>query len=244
MAKITFLTLNNLKSTSKEVVENAFNIVYKEYSYLVFYVVLQIVNTLTSPEQLTNLLNASLVMLMELANGLVDAIPQLVDAINQIVMNIGLFLTDPKNIEMILGAALKIIVALGKGVLKAIPVFLQNMLTFYEKIFENFKNYDWGSLGKNLVDGFTAEGFGVGFEDEFAHVRDDMEKAMTFDDMAVDIGSSVRHVGGVSRNAYASGYGGTQDVNVTVTIDENVNAMGLARELLPYLKIAAQEAYA
>ena len=252
-------------------------------------VVLQIVNTLTSPEQLTNLLNASLVMLMELANGLVDAIPQLVDAINQIVMNIGLFLTDPKNIEMILGAALKIIVALGKGVLKAIPVFLQNMLTFYEKIFENFKNYDWGSLGKNLVDGFkkgiqnawtnlkewfkglfgdligiakkilgiaspskvfkkiggfTAEGFGVGFEDEFAHVRDDMEKAMTFDDMAVDIGSSVRHVGGVSRNAYASGYGGTQDVNVTVTIDENVNAMGLARELLPYLKIAAQEAYA
>ena len=116
-------------------------------------VILQIVDTLTNPANLTNLLNASLVMLMELANGLVDAIPQLVDAINQIVMNIGWFLTDPKNIGMILEAALKIVVALGKGVLNAIPVFLENFATFYSKIFENFKNVDWGELGKNIVDG-------------------------------------------------------------------------------------------
>ena len=54
MAKITFLTLNNLKSTSKEVVENAFNIVYKEYSYLVFYVVLQIVKDNDLALELTN----------------------------------------------------------------------------------------------------------------------------------------------------------------------------------------------
>ena len=54
MAKITFLTLNNLKSTSKEVVENAFNIVYKEYSYLVFYVILQIVKDNDLALELTN----------------------------------------------------------------------------------------------------------------------------------------------------------------------------------------------
>ena len=54
MAKISFLTLNNLKSTSKEVVENAFNIVYKEYSYLVFYVVLQIVKDNDLALELTN----------------------------------------------------------------------------------------------------------------------------------------------------------------------------------------------
>lgn len=116
-------------------------------------VIMQIVHILTDPANLTNLLNASLVMIMELANGLVDAIPQLVDAINQIVMNIGWFLTDPKNIGMILEAALKIVVALGKGVLNAIPVFLENFATFYSKIFENFKNVDWGELGKNIVDG-------------------------------------------------------------------------------------------
>lgn len=54
MAKISFLTLNNLKSTSKEVVENAFNIVYKEYSYLVFYVILQIVKDNDLALELTN----------------------------------------------------------------------------------------------------------------------------------------------------------------------------------------------
>ena len=224
-------------------------------------VIMQIVHTLTDPANLTNLLNASLVMLMELANGLVDAIPQLVDAINQIVMNIGWFLTDPKNIEMILGAALKIIVALGKGVLKAIPVFLQNMLTFYGKIFENFKNYDWGKLGKNLVDGFkkgiqnawtnlknwfknlfgdligiakkilgiaspskvfkkiggfTAEGFGAGFEDEFARVKDDMEDALNFDDASVGINASIRKVGA---GAAGGAFGGTSIGNININID-------------------------
>ena len=54
MAKITFLTLNNLKSPSKDVVEKAFNIVYKEYSYLVFYVIFQIVKDNDLALELTN----------------------------------------------------------------------------------------------------------------------------------------------------------------------------------------------
>jgi phage-related protein len=116
-------------------------------------VILKIVDTLTSPRQLKNLLDAALVLVVELAFGLMDAIPQLVNAINQIVMNIGEFLTNPANIAMILEAALQIIVALGTGVLNAVPVFLKNMVTFYGKIFDNFKNTNWGELGKNLVDG-------------------------------------------------------------------------------------------
>lgn len=54
MAKIAFLTLNNLKSPSKDVVEKAFNIVYKEYSYLVFYVIFQIVKDNDLALELTN----------------------------------------------------------------------------------------------------------------------------------------------------------------------------------------------
>jgi TP901 family phage tail tape measure protein len=224
-------------------------------------VILQIVDTLTSPEQLTNLLNAALVLVTELAFGLTDAIPQLFNAINQIVMNIGWFLTDPKNIAMILDAALKIIVALGTGVLNAIPVFLKNMVTFYSKIFENFKNVDWGELGRNLVDGFkngisrawtslkkwfknlfgdligiakkllgiaspskvfkklgsfTADGFGIGFKDEFAHVKDDMEDALDFEDASVGINASIRRVGA---GAAGGAFGGTSIGNITINID-------------------------
>ena len=54
MAKITFLTLNNLKSSSKDVMEKAFNIVYEQYSYLVFYVIYQIVKDNDLTLELTN----------------------------------------------------------------------------------------------------------------------------------------------------------------------------------------------
>jgi hypothetical protein len=242
-------------------------------------VILQIVETLTSPDQLKTMLEAALVLVTKLAWGLMDAIPQLVNAINQIVMNIGWFLTDPKNIALILSAALDIIVALGTGVLNAIPVFLKNMVTFYGKIFENFKNVNWGELGKNLVDGFknglskaweslkswfknlfgdligiakkilgiaspskvfkkiggfTAEGFGAGFEDEFAHVKDDMEDALNFDDANVGINASIRKVGAGS---VGSAFGGTSIGNITINIDgaqyedEQMLAMAVAEAI-------------
>ena len=242
-------------------------------------VILQIVETLTSPDQLKTMLEAALVLVTKLAWGLMDAIPQLVNAINQIVMNIGWFLTDPKNIALILSAALDIIVALGTGVLNAIPVFLKNMVTFYGKIFENFKNVNWGELGKNLVDGFkngisraweslktwfknlfgdliglakkilgiaspskvfkklgsfTADGFGIGFEDEFAHVKDDMEDALNFDDASVGINASIRKVGA---GAAGGAFGGTSIGNVTINIDgaqyedEQMLAMAVAEAI-------------
>ena len=54
MAKVTFLTLNNLKSSSKDVMEKAFNVVYEQFSYLVFYVILQIVKDNDLSLELTN----------------------------------------------------------------------------------------------------------------------------------------------------------------------------------------------
>lgn len=54
MANINFSIFNNLKSSSKEKMENAFNIVYKEYSYLVFYVSLKIVKDNDLALEITN----------------------------------------------------------------------------------------------------------------------------------------------------------------------------------------------
>ena len=45
------------------------------------------------------------------------------------------------------------------------------------------------------IGGFTAEGFGEGFEDKFAHVKDDMEDALNFDDASVGINASIHKVG-------------------------------------------------
>ncbi|MCH5180371.1 MAG: sigma-70 family RNA polymerase sigma factor [Erysipelotrichales bacterium] len=54
MAKITSRTLKKLKSTSHSVMENAFNAIYDEYSYLVYYVSLKIVKDKDAAKDITN----------------------------------------------------------------------------------------------------------------------------------------------------------------------------------------------
>lgn len=63
---------------------------------------------------------------------------------------------------------------------------------------------------------FTADGFGIGFEDEFSHVKDDMEDALNFDDASVGINASIRKVGA---GAAGGAFGGTSIGNITINID-------------------------
>ena len=66
------------------------------------------------------------------------------------------------------------------------------------------------------IGGFTAEGFGVGFENEFAKVKDDMEDALNFDDASVGINASIRKVGA---GAAGGAFGGTSIGNININID-------------------------
>ena len=224
-------------------------------------VILQIVDTLTDPSNLTNLLNAALTIIAELAYGLMDAIPQLVQAVSDIIINIADFLVDPVNLANILKAAVDVVIALAVGLVDAIPVLLKHLPKLWLSIIDNFRNVDWGQLGKNLVDGFknglsrawtslktwfknlfgdligiakkilgiaspskvfkkiggfTAEGFGAGFEDEFAKVKNDMEDALNFDDASVGINASIRKVGA---GAAVGAFGGTSIGNININID-------------------------
>lgn len=224
-------------------------------------VIMQIVHILTDPANLTNLLNAALTIITELAYGLMDAIPQLVQAVSDIIINIADFLVDPVNLANILKAAVDVVIALAVGLVDAIPVLLKHLPKLWLSIIDNFRNVDWGQLGRNLVDGFknglsrawtslktwfknlfgdligiakkilgiaspskvfkkiggfTAEGFGAGFEDEFSHVKDDMEDAMNFDDASVGINASIRKVGAGSAGM---AYGGNSFGDVIINID-------------------------
>ena len=66
------------------------------------------------------------------------------------------------------------------------------------------------------IGGFTAEGFGAGFEDEFAHVKDNMEDALNFDDASVGINASIRKVGA---GAAVGAFGGTSFGDIIINID-------------------------
>ena len=76
---------------------------------------------------------------------------------------------------------------------------------------------------------FTAEGFGVGFDDEFAHVKDDMEKALTFDDASVGINASIKKIS----NGQDSNYGNVGGVSIVQNIySEAKTAADLMQEAL------------
>ena len=251
--------------------------------------ILLIVDTLTSPDMLSKILDAALVLITELAFGLIDAIPQLVDATFDIIDNLVVFLLDPNNIAKLLNAAVKIVIAIGTGLINAIPRLLGSAVVLIKKLIQNFKDTDWGEVGKNIVDGLLnglkraweslkkwvsdawdslvggikdflgihspsrvfagigknmALGVGEGWDDAFSDVQDDINSSMDFGESDYGITTSATSISDFGGGSSAYGYGGSQNVNVTVGIDDSANAMGLARALLPFLKIAEKEVYA
>ena len=251
--------------------------------------ILLIVNTLTNPDMLSKILDAALVLITELAFGLIDAIPQLVDATFDIIDNLVVFLLDPNNIAKLLNAAVKIVIAIGTGLINAIPRLLGSAVVLIKKLIQNFKDTDWGQVGKNIVDGLLnglkraweslkkwisnawdslvggikdflgihspsrvfagigknmALGVGEGWDDAFGDIEDDIDNSLEFGESDYGITTSATSISDFGGGSSAYGYGGSQNVNVTVGIDDSANAMGLARALLPFLKIAEKEVYA
>jgi phage-related protein len=107
---------------------------------------------LTNPEQLSKLLDAALVLITELAFGLVEAIPELVNAVYDIIDNLYVFLLDPENLAKIVNAALQLVIALGGGLIAAIPRMLTASAQLIKKLIDNFKETNWGNVGKNIID--------------------------------------------------------------------------------------------
>ena len=101
-------------------------------------VVLQIVETLTDPKTLSDLIDAGLAIIIGLADGIIDSlpvllerlpvivqnvvdvivdnVPKLLDAAIEIIAKLGEYLIDPENLVAILDAGLEIIVSLIDGV--------------------------------------------------------------------------------------------------------------------------------
>lgn len=65
------------------------------------------------------------------------------------------------------------------------------------------------------IGGFTAEGFGIGFENEFSSVKKEVEDAMRFDDVPIRMDASVSKFGSGS---YGMDYDRTSSENSTINI--------------------------
>ena len=157
--------------------------------------IIEIVEVLTSPDNLGNLIDAALAIILALVDGLVDATPKLIAAVPDVIANLvtaiianmpkileagveitmaladGLIKALPEliaaipnlilgivqgiidNLPEIIMAGPKIIAALATGLIEAIPDIVMVIPQLIRSIVDTFLSFDWGSIGKNIVEG-------------------------------------------------------------------------------------------
>ena len=90
-------------------------------------------------------------LVMSLVDGLIKSIPQLVAAAPKLI--IGIVNGIIANLPQIILSGPQIILALIEGLISAIPDLVQAVPTLIKSIVDTFLNYDWGSIGSNIVSG-------------------------------------------------------------------------------------------
>lgn len=97
------------------------------------------------------ILEAGVEITMALADGLIKAIPELIEAIPNLILGIVQGIID--NLPEIIMAGPKIIAALATGLIEAIPDIVMVIPQLIRSIVDTFISFDWGSIGKNIVEG-------------------------------------------------------------------------------------------
>ena len=100
---------------------------------------------------LDGIIEAGFDLLIGLTEGITEAFPKLIDGANDIVANLLVGLVD--NLPEILEMGFELIAALVTGFAKAAPKMVNSAGELLLKVANKFKNIDWKSLGKNIVQG-------------------------------------------------------------------------------------------
>lgn len=102
-------------------------------------------------ENLPKLIQAGIQITLAVTNGIIEALPQLISATPQLISSIARGIIE--NLPTILAAAPQIIAALCTGMVGAIPDLLAIVPQFFHAIADTLGSYDWGDVGKNIVEG-------------------------------------------------------------------------------------------
>ena len=103
------------------------------------------------------LLPAAVDIIFSLIDGILGALPELIAMVPNIIIGIIQGLLD--NLEQIILFAPEIITALITGLIGAIPELIMVLPRIIMSIVDTFRDYDWGSIGTNLMEGLI-EGIG------------------------------------------------------------------------------------
>ncbi len=113
--------------------------------------IMTIVNGLI--ENLPLLIETGIELIVGLVEGLVNAIPKIIEATPKIITSLVKALTDPNMLGKIVEGAIRLMVALTLGLIQAIPQIIAAVPQIINSIRDTFSNYDWGALGRSLLEG-------------------------------------------------------------------------------------------
>ena len=118
-------------------------------------VVMQIVDILTEPETLGNLIDAALQIIVALSTGMIDALPELLAKAPVIIANLASTLVS--NAPKLVLAAGQLMGALAQGIIQSIGTVIGAIGTLWDSMSGSIGNFfkgawDWG---KDLINNFT-----------------------------------------------------------------------------------------
>lgn len=101
--------------------------------------------------ELPNIIQMGIDLLFALIDGIIKCIPELVAAVPTLI--IAFINGIVNNLDKIILAAPQIIVSLITGIVGAIPELIAAVPRIIAAIADTIRNYDWGSIGRNIVQG-------------------------------------------------------------------------------------------
>lgn len=135
---------------------------------------LGIVDTITSPESITLLIQAAMQLMLALARGLIAAIPQLIDAVPGIITN--LVESFYAMLPEIIGVGIEIVIALASGLVSNTGHIIAAVPRLVETIVRGFladvKSYWY--IGKSIVDGIRQ-----GVTEQWQRLKSDVSNLFT-----------------------------------------------------------------
>ena len=101
--------------------------------------------------ELPNIIQMGIDLLFALIDGIIKCIPELVAAVPTLIIAFVNGIVN--NLDKIILAAPQIIVSLITGIIGAIPELIAAVPRVIAAIADTIKNYDWGGIGRNIVQG-------------------------------------------------------------------------------------------
>lgn len=101
--------------------------------------------------ELPNIIQMGIDLLFALIDGIIKCIPELVAAVPTLIIAFVNGIVN--NLDKIILAAPQIIVSLITGIIGAIPELIAAVPRVIAAIAETIRNYDWGGIGRNIVQG-------------------------------------------------------------------------------------------